>query len=428
MKLSVVGTGYVGLVAGACFADLGHDVWCADQDEERVTGLRRGRLPFFEPGLDELVRRNVDGRLQFTASVEDAVRHGDVVFITVGTPVSDRGDLELRAVADVTERVARALDRYKVIVEKSTVPVQTGRFIRETIRQMAGSGADFDVACNPEFLREGSAVTDFLHPDRIVVGVETERAKALLQRIYDGFDCPLIVTTIETAELIKHAANAFLATKISYANYLAGLCERMGADVTQVADALGLDDRIGPAFLNAGVGYGGSCLPKDLSAFVRIGQQMGADVSLLRAVQAINVAQRRLPVEHLRRTLLSLAGRTVAVLGLAFKPNTDDVREAPATEIIRGLRDEGALVRAYDPQAMPRMRDVLPDVTYCEGPYDAVDGADALVLVTEWEEFRALDLVRVKRAMRRPVVFDGRNLFDPRRMAEVGFIYKGVGR
>ncbi len=429
MKLSVIGTGYVGLVAAACFADLGHDVIGVDRDTERIRLLQAGRSPIYEPGLEDLLARGRRaGRLRFETDIAEAVRDSEVIFITVGTPPLSSGDADLTAVAAAAESIAHALTDYRLIVEKSTVPVRTGERIRDQIQLLTRGAVPFDVACNPEFLREGSAVQDFMHPDRIVLGVTSERSERLLRELYAPLGCPILVTDPTTAELIKHASNAFLALKISYINAVANICERVGADVRRVADGMGYDRRIGRAFLDAGVGYGGSCFPKDVAAFVQIAREAGYDFRLLDEVARVNEGQREVLLRHLRQALWVLANRTIAVLGLAYKPNTDDVREAPAVEIIESLRREGAVIRAYDPAAEANARRILPALTYCPDAYEAARDSDALVLLTEWEEFKTLDLARLKTLMRRPVLIDGRNILDPAAARALGFHYAGMGR
>jgi len=429
VKLSVIGAGYVGLVTAACFADRGHQVIGVDALDDKVRGLNRGEVPIYEPGLEDLIRRNLQaGRLTFTADTAQAVRDSEIVFICVGTPSRSDGEADLTAVATAAEQVAEALPGYRLIVEKSTVPVRTGERVRQVIQLVTRGAVEFDVACNPEFLREGSAVEDFLHPDRIVLGVETERAERLLRELYRGFDCPLLVTDLSTAELIKHASNAFLALKISYINAVANLCDRVGADVEVVADGMGYDRRIGRAFLDAGVGYGGSCFPKDLAAFIKIADEVGYDFGLLREVQKVNAEQRDLVIRRLQQAVWVLSGRVVALLGASFKPNTDDVRDSPAVEIGRRLVREGATVRVYDPAALRNFLQEVPEARPCRDAYDAASGADALVVLTAWDEFRALDLARLRSALRRPVVIDGRNVFDPPTMRAQGFLYHGIGR
>lgn len=429
MRLSVVGTGYVGLVSAACFADLGHDVIGVDRDTARVALLGQGRIPFFEAGLEELVRRGQQaGRLRFTADIEEAVEDSQVLFITVGTPSREDGTADLTDVSAVAESIAGALRDYRLIVEKSTVPIRTGERIKDQIQLLTRGAVPFDVACNPEFLREGSAVYDFMHPDRIVLGVTSARSEQLLREVYAPLDAPMLVTDLATAEMVKHASNAFLALKISYINAIANVCERVGADVRRVAEGMGYDRRIGRAFLDAGVGYGGSCFPKDVAAFIEIARDAGYPFRLLEEVARINEGQREMLLGHLRNALWVLRNRTIAVLGLAYKANTDDVREAPAIAIVGALLREGATVRAYDPAAEVNARRILPDVTYCPDPYDAARGSDAVVLLTDWDEFRALDLSRLRDIMRRPVLIDGRNLLDPEQAQALGFHYTGIGR
>ena len=429
MKLSVIGTGYVGLVSASCFADLGHEVIGVDCDRDRIRLLQEGKVPFYEPGLQEVLQRAQScGRLRFTIDTAEAVRNSEVIFITVGTPPRDNGDADLSAVTAATEAIASAMTGYRLIVEKSTVPVGTGERMRGQIQLVTRGTAPFDVACNPEFLREGSAVHDFLHPDRVVLGVASERSEQLLRELYRPFDCPIVVTDLATAELIKHASNAFLALKISYINAVANICERVGADVRQVADAMGYDRRIGRGYLDAGVGYGGSCLPKDVAAFVKIAREAGYEFRLLEEVARINEEQREVLLRHLRDALGVLSDRTVAVLGLAYKPNTDDVRAAPALAFIERLRREGAVVRAYDPAAEANASKLLPDIIYCPDPYEAARDSDAVVLLTEWEELRVLDLSRLREVMRRPILIDGRNCFDPSAARALGYHYAGMGR
>jgi UDPglucose 6-dehydrogenase len=400
-----------------------------DQVEEKVQRLNDGSIPIFEPGLEELVQNNLHaGKLTFTPDTARAVRESEIVFITVGTPTREDGDADLTAVASVAEEVAEGLLDYRLIVEKSTVPVRTGERVRQVIQLVTRSVADFDVACNPEFLREGSAIQDFMHPDRIVLGVESERAERLLRELYSGFDCPILVTDLATAELIKHASNAFLALKISYINAIATVCERVGADVQLVAAGMGYDRRIGRAFLDAGVGYGGSCFPKDLTAFIKIAEELGYDFRLLREVQRINTEQREQVIRRLQQVIWVLRGRTIALLGVSFKPNTDDVRGSPAVEIARSLLREGATVKVYDPAAMRNFVQEVPAVKVCRDAYEATAGADALLVLTAWEEFRQLDLGRIKVGLRQPVVIDGRNFFDPVIMRSMGFQYQGFGR
>jgi UDPglucose 6-dehydrogenase len=429
MNLGVIGTGYVGLVTAACLADVGHRVVGVDRDQRRVALLKDGGVPFYEPGLEDLVRAgHRSGRLRFTTDTPDALADSQVVFITVGTPSRDDGNADLTEVSAVAEAIAGALRDYRLIVEKSTVPIKTGERIRGQIELLTRGAVPFDVACNPEFLREGSAVHDFMHPDRIVLGVTNERSERLLREIYAPLDCPVLVTDLTTAEMIKHASNAFLALKISYINAVANVCERVGADVRLVADGMGHDRRIGRAFLDAGVGYGGSCFPKDVAAFIQIAREAGYEFRLLEEVARVNEGQRDVLLRHLRDALWVLRNRTITVLGLAYKANTDDVREAPALAVIEALLKEGAAVCAYDPAASANAQRALPGATYCSDPYEAAKDSDAVVLLTDWEEFRRLDLVRLRGLMRRPVVIDGRNLLDPAAVRAAGFHYAGMGR
>lgn len=431
-RLAVIGCGPVGLVTAACFANRGHIVVAADIDREKVRALEQGGLPFYEPGLEEMVRRTMAAeRLRFTVEVAEAARAADVVFVCVGTPSQPDGSADLRQVETVSRTLAGCLDSYRLIVEKSTVPVRTAERIERTIRLHARSGFTVDVASNPEFMRQGSAIHDFLHPDRIVIGAESKHALSILTALYEGFTCPLVVTDVHTAELIKLAANAFLAMKVSFINMVADLSEAAEADVTLVARGIGLDRRIGTDFLQAGVGYGGSCFPKDLRALVHLSEELGIDVGLLRAVQRINDARIDRVLRKLREALWVLRDKAVAVLGLSFKVDTDDVREAPSLRVIRALLEEGVLLTLYDPRAIPNMKAVFPEdarVQYCDDPYRAAEAMDALVLLTEWEEVRRLDLARIRKAMRTPVVVDGRNIFDPTAMRSMGFEYYSLGR
>ena len=429
MNITVVGAGHVGLVTGACFADLGHTVVMVDNDTPRIAGLKRGVMPYYEPGLEELVARGVrERRLSFTTSLREGVAASTVIFIAVGTPQKATGEADLAYVEAVARAIAGCLPGYRLIVEKSTVPVQTGRWIAHTIKTYLARKRPFDVASNPEFLREGTAIQDFMKPDRVVLGVESKRAEALLRAIYQPLGAPILVTDISSAELIKHASNSFLSMKISFINAIAQVCERCGADVQQVAEGLGLDHRIGRAFLNAGAGFGGFCFPKDLDAFISIAQHLGYDFQLLRAVREINEQQKRGFVKKIQQALWVTKGKTIGVLGLAFKPDTDDMRYAPSLDVIEALQAEGATVRAFDPQAMGEAKRLLPRVTLCRDPYEAARGADCLVILTEWNEFKELDFVRLKQRLRQPLLIDGRNLYDPKRMKTLGFRYIGVGR
>src|SRR5882672_10071191 len=430
MNICVVGAGYVGLVTGAVFADLGNEVVCVDNVADKIGALQAGHLPIYEPGLEEMVARNVgDGRLSFTTDLAAAVRKSVIVFIAVGTPPKVDGETDLSAVEAVAREIGRAMDRYTVVVNKSTVPVGTGEFVREVIERHQRQPVPFDVVSNPEFLREGSAIEDTLRPDRIVIGAPTQQVAMTLLELYAPLERPMIITDVPSAEMIKYASNAFLATKISFINAIANICEVAGADVTQVMKGMGLDARIGAAFLSAGLGYGGSCFPKDTESLVHTAGTLGYDFSLLRSVVEINRERASHFVDLMAKALSPLDGRSIAVLGLAFKPNTDDMREAKSVEVIARLLELGATARVYDPVAMDHARKTLPHaVLYCESPYEAASGADAVALVTEWNEFKFLNLERLRGVMRRPVVFDGRNLWEPERMRRLGFEYYSIGR
>ena len=429
MDISVIGAGHVGLVTGACFADLGHSVVMMDNDAKRIANLKRGVMPYYEPGLEELVARGVrEGRLSFSTSIKEAVDHSTILFIAVGTPQKATGEADLAYVETVARSISQHLTGYRLIVEKSTVPVQTGQWVAQTIKNYLKKKVAFDVASNPEFLREGTAIQDFMKPDRVVLGVQSKRAKELLMTLYKPLGAPVVVTDIASAELIKHASNSFLSMKISFINAVSHICERCGADVQEVAEGMGLDPRIGRAFLNAGAGFGGFCFPKDLEAFIKISEQLGYDFELLKAVRTINESQKRQFAVTIQRALWVLRGKTIGVLGLAFKPNTDDMRYAPAIDVIEYLQGEGATIKAFDPQAMGEAAHLLPTVKLCKDPYEAARGADCLVVLTEWNEFKELDFGRIKKLLRQPLLIDGRNVYDPRRMRALGFRYLGVGR
>ena len=433
MRIAIIGTGYVGLVTGACFADYGNEVTCVDKDSTKIDGLREGRIPIFEPGLDELVATNLQRkRLVFATALTDAVRQADAVFITVGTPAR-RGDgfADMSYVRQAALEIAAAIEGYTVLVTKSTVPVGEGDQVERIVRE-ARPEADFAVVSNPEFLRQGAAVTDFKRPDRIVIGTDDERAKAVMSELYRPLylnQAPILFTSRRTAELTKYAANAFLATKITFINEIADLCEQVGANVQDVARGIGLDNRIGPKFLHAGTGYGGSCFPKDTLALINTARDHGSPVRVVETVVAVNDQRKRAMVRKVRAACGgSVRGRTVAVLGLAFKPNTDDMREAPALSIVTALQDAGARVSAYDPEGMEQACRYLDNVQYAEDPYACAAGADVLVIVTEWDAFRALDLERIRDAMRQPVLVDLRNIYPPEEVARHGFTYVSVGR
>ncbi|HET9374496.1 MAG TPA: UDP-glucose/GDP-mannose dehydrogenase family protein [Chthoniobacterales bacterium] len=431
MKIAIIGSGYVGLVTGACFAEVGHEVTCVDNDERKVATLRSGKIPIYEPGLEQLVQRNVSAhRLRFTGSIEEGVDNSQVIFIAVPTPPQADGSVDLTYIERVAREIASVLKEYRVVVDKSTVPVKTGEKVADTIRRYSKQNVDFDVVSNPEFLREGCAVADLLEPDRIVIGSNSERALSIMKRVYEPFMAPIMVTDINSAELIKHAANSFLALKISYINALSGICEASGADIEKVADGIGADKRIGRSFLNAGLGYGGSCFPKDIAAFIAISEQIGEPFHLLREVQRINGYQRERFVKRLRDTLWVLKEKRIAVWGLTFKPDTDDVRNSVAVDLVNDLLREGAHVTAYDPKGNERVKelDLCPGVRLADSALAAVEDAEALVLATEWPDFGNINLTDVYRRMHTPIVFDGRNLFDPATMRGLGFQYFGIGR
>ncbi len=432
VKLSIIGTGYVGLVTGACFAEVGHQVICADNNPAKVELLQSGGIPIFEPGLEDLVRRNVAaGRLKFTESTAEAVAGSDVIFIAVPTPQQPDGSVDLSFIEAVARDIAANLTAYRIIVDKSTVPVKTAEKVTDTIRRYARGKVDFDVVSNPEFLREGFAVEDLMKPDRIVIGTSGPRPAAVMREIYEPFKAPVILTDTSSAELIKHAANSFLALKISYINAVAAICEASGANVLEVAQGMGMDDRIGRRFLNAGIGFGGSCFPKDLAAFIKISGQLGYDFRLLKEVQRINADQMERFVAKITDALWVLKDKRLGVLGLAFKQNTDDVRQSPAIALCQRLLAEGAILRVHDPKAMTKAKAILPPgpaVEYVEDAQAVPVGCDAVVLATEWPEFARLDWQQARHAMVAPLVFDGRNLLDRAQMESWGFIYKGVGR
>ncbi len=429
MKIAIIGSGYVGLVTGTCFAHLGNEVMCVDNDLKKLAMLKKGQVPIYEPGLEEMIRKNVkEKRLTFSSSIVQAVNHAEVLFICVNTPPKDNGEADLSYVEKVSEDIAKHMKGYRLIVEKSTVPVQTGEWVQKTIRQNRRSGVSFDVASNPEFLREGSAINDFIHPDRVVLGVQSKKAEKILRTLYEPLKAPILVTDIKSAELIKHASNSFLATKISFINAVSRICDSVGADIEQVAKGMGLDPRIGPSFLKAGIGFGGFCFPKDLSAFLRMSEKVGTRFELLNEVLAINEEQKRYFVQKIESNLWNLKSKNIGVLGLAFKANTDDMRFAPSINIIEALQREGVKIRAYDPQAAEKARSIFTGIRYVKTPYEAARNADALLVLTEWGEFTNLDLKRLKRLMKQPVIFDGRNIFDPQELDRQGFRYFGMGR
>ena len=431
MDISIIGSGYVGLVTGACFADVGHHVICVDNDAEKVKQLKAGEVPIYEPGLEEIIHRNVSARrLHFTGNIQEAVERSQIIFIAVPTPPLPDGDVDLSFVEKVAREIAGVLTDYRVIVDKSTVPVKTGEKVAESIKRYNRHGAKFDVVSNPEFLREGCAVADLMHPDRIVIGAQSEHAIDLMKKVYEPFMAPILVTDISSAELIKHCANSFLALKISYINAVSGICEASGADVEKVADGIGMDHRIGRDFLNAGIGYGGSCFPKDIAAFIAISEQLGTPFTLLKEVQRINESQKARFLKTIRETLWVLREKRIAVWGLTFKPDTDDVRSSVAIELVEQLLREGAHVVAYDPKGMHKARAIkaIADAEFASSALEAVTDAEALIIATDWNEFANVDLAVLKEKMRTPIVFDGRNLLDPETMRQFGFNYYSIGR
>jgi UDPglucose 6-dehydrogenase len=431
MDISIVGSGYVGLVTGACFADVGHNVICVDNDESKIKTLQAGRIPIYEPGLEEIVHRNVSAhRLHFSSSIREGVDKSQIVFIAVPTPPQANGDVDLSFIEKVSREIADVLTDYRVIVDKSTVPVKTGERVAETIKRYNRHGAKFDVVSNPEFLREGCAIHDLMHPDRIVIGAQSQHAVDLMKKVYEPFMAPVLVTGINSAELIKHAANSFLALKISYINAISAICDASGADVEKVADGIGMDRRIGRQFLNAGIGYGGSCFPKDVAAFIQISEQLGVPFHLLKEVQRINAGQKERFLKLIRDTLWVLREKKIAVWGLTFKPDTDDVRSSVAIELVDAMLREGAHVSVYDPKGMEKARELkaIADAKFATSALEAVDGAEALVIATEWNEFANVDLAAVKKRMTTPIIFDGRNLLNPETMGELGFHYHSIGR
>lgn len=429
-KICVIGTGYVGLVTGACFADLGNRVICLDVDQQRIENLKKGILPIYEPGLEEVVEQNARaGRLSFTTNYKEALEGVEFAFIAVGTPSGVDGEADLQYVRAAAESISDCVDHPLVLINKSTVPVGTGDWVAEIIqKRRGGKPLEFSVVSNPEFLREGSAINDFMNPDRVVLGSTEPDAAARVAQLYLTLRCPIQITDLRTAEMIKYASNAYLATRISFINEIANICEELHADVREVALGMGMDKRIGHAFLDAGLGWGGSCFPKDVKALEHMAVLHGTHPQLLQAVMEINRNQRRLVVVKLRRALGSLNDKVIGILGLSFKPNTDDIREAPALELIHLLQNEGAVVQAYDPQAMKNAAQALPRLNLCEDPYQAAEGADALVLATEWNEFKQLDFEKIYGLMRRPILMDGRNLWNGEKLRSLGFTYFGVGR
>ncbi len=429
MKISVIGVGYVGLATAAVLAELGNDVIAADIDKEKIDNLNNGIMPIFEPGLKELVARNVkEKRLRFTHDNKEVIKHGEIIFICVGTPPKENWETELKYVKNVAMEIAHNMDSYKVIVHKSTVPVETGDKVMKVIQDNIKKSVDFDVVSNPEFLREGSAIKDTLEPDRIVIGSDSQRAIDMMKKLYEPLKVPLIVTDMRSAELIKHASNAFLATKISFINSVARICELSGADVEKIAEGMGHDKRIGRDFLNAGIGYGGSCFPKDSQAFIKIAESYSYDYKLLKATNEINEEQKEHFVKKVKNALKNVNDKVIGVLGLSFKPNTDDIRFAPSIDIIQALQKEGAKIKAYDPEAMEKAKQVFNNIEYCKDPYEAAKGADALLVLTEWNEFKELNLDKVKNLMNRSLIVDGRNIYNPKNMKKLGINYISIGR
>src|SRR5947199_532314 len=431
MDISIIGSGYVGLVTGACFADVGHHVICVDNDAEKVKQLKAGEIPIYEPGLQEIIHRNVSARrLCFTGSIQEGVENSQIIFIAVPTPPLPDGDVDLSFVEKVAREIAGVLTDYRVIVDKSTVPVKTGQKVAESIKRYNRHGAKFDVVSNPEFLREGCAVADLMNPDRIVIGAQSEHAVDLMKKLYEPFMAPILVTDINSAELIKHCANSFLALKISYDNAVSAICEASGADVEKVADGIGMDHRIGRDFLNAGIGYGGSCFPKDIAAFITISERLGVPFDLLKEVQRINRMQKERFLKAIQETLWVLREKRIAVWGLTFKPDTDDIRSSVEIELVGDLLREGAHVVAYDPKGMEKARAVktIGAAEFASSALEAVSDAEALIIATEWIEFANVDLAIVRDKMRTPIVFDGRNLLDPETMIHLGFHYRSIGR
>jgi UDPglucose 6-dehydrogenase len=433
MKIGVIGTGYVGLVTAVGLAELGQNVIGTDKITEKIDKISNGTVPIYEPGLEGLLKKNLKkGSLLFSADLDKTIQSCGVIFVCVGTPQREDGSADMSQIEEVSRMIAENLNSYKLVVEKSTVPVKTSMWIKRTISLYKKNEIAFDVASNPEFLREGSAVSDFLSPDRIIIGVETDKARDIMVEIYQKFKDRLIITNIDTAELIKHASNSFLAMKISYINLISELCDKTNANVEQVAEGMGLDPRIGSLFLRAGIGYGGSCFPKDIRALTKIGEDLGVNVNLLKEADRINMNRVETFVEKIKKALWILKDKKFAVLGLSFKPETDDIREAPSINVIKELLEEGALLRLYDPEAMDNMKEIFPEqlprITYTKSLYEAVEEANALLIVTEWDEFKEMDLQKVKKAMANPIIIDGRNVFDPSRMRELGFEYYSIGR
>ncbi len=436
MHIGIIGTGYVGLVTGACFSEFGVFVTCTDKDRQKISSLKKGIIPFYEPGIEDMVNRNLrEGRLSFTTDIGEAVRESLVIFIAVGTPPRGDGSADMRYIDEVAQEIARHINEYKVIVTKSTVPVGTGRrigkIISESLKKRGLNDSMVDIVSNPEFLREGAAIEDFMRPNRVVIGTESPQAIAIMKDLYKPLyliETPFVITNIETAELIKYASNAFLATKISFINEISNLCEKVGADVNVIARGMGLDQRIGPKFLHAGPGFGGSCFPKDTRAILKMAEEHDVELGIIRAAVEANERQKEIAYNKIKKAIGTVKGQNIALLGLSFKPNTDDMREAPSVYLISKMLKDKASIKAYDPAAMENAKRLFPEITYCKDPYDTAEGADALVIVTEWNQFRNLDLIKIKQLLRKPFFFDLRNIYDPQRMKELGFRYFCIGR
>ncbi|HPZ09726.1 MAG TPA: UDP-glucose/GDP-mannose dehydrogenase family protein [Candidatus Eremiobacteraeota bacterium] len=430
MNISIIGSGYVGLVTGTCLAEIGHNVICVDNNINKIKKLNEGKVPFYEPSLEPLIRYNVnEGRLKFSSEIGDGVKHSEVIFLCVGTPSLPDGSANLGAVKQVVREIAQHMDSYKLVVEKSTVPVQTGEWLDKLIYEyLEDKSISYDIASNPEFLREGTAVHDFIHSDRIVIGVNSDKAANLLIQIYTPLNAPILITDINSAELIKHASNAFLATKISFINFVASICEKTGADISKVKIGIGMDKRIGMDFLNAGIGFGGSCFPKDVSAFMAIAQKVGVNPAILKSVEDINIYQREYFITKIIDTLHGVKNKDIAILGLSFKPDTDDIRQAPSLRILEILKKEGANLRVYDPAAMDNVKEIYPHLYYAQDAYDAISGSIAAVFVTEWKVFKELDFLKIKNETDCTTIFDGRNIFNSHRLEKLGFKYYSIGR
>ncbi|MBU2614578.1 MAG: UDP-glucose/GDP-mannose dehydrogenase family protein [Elusimicrobia bacterium] len=428
-KICIIGSGYVGLVSGACFAELGNRVILTDNDESKIESLKKGKIPIYEPGLDKLLQKNKT-RISFSSSIKEGVLKSEIIFICVGTPPRDDGSADLSNVERVAAEIAGNLNSYKLVVDKSTVPVETGEWVKTTIERNSSkkSAAAFDVASNPEFLREGTAIHDFLNPDRVVIGVSSKKAEKILTELYKPIKAPIVVTDIKSAELIKHASNSFLAMKISFINAVGNICEKVGADVTKVAHGMGLDKRIGRAFLDAGPGFGGFCFPKDLEAFYWISKKVGYDFGLLHEVKKINEEQKKNIAKKVEDALWIVKDKTIAVLGLAFKPNTDDMRMAPSIDILNELNSKGAKIKAYDPQSMAKAKELMPYIQYCKNVEETCKSADCILLLTDWEEFKNIDFKKIKKILKQSILIDARNVYDPGKMKKLGFIFKGIGK